>query len=231
MDSAYRYLLLNRDQSIPAILAYKRGAQVVLCQEGGVILYEKAINLYYISLDDNSLLEADWYNAASKAECLVLRENNIEAVKQRIHPTIVNPCRQMLFLGNAPACPKSDGLEIKKLSMVDLEFVCAHYKMHLDDGYIAQRISAGYVYGAYYNGALAGFAGRHSDGSMGMLEVLPQYQRLGIGSALGCFMINLVLDSGEIPYAHIFPDNEASLGMTSRIPGAVFTDELVAWMA
>ncbi len=231
MDSAYQYLIRNRDQNLPAIHALKRGAEVVFCQKGGVILYERAINLYYISLDDNALLDSDWRDASLQAECLVLRENNIEAAKDTIRPAVVNPCRQMLFLGKAPVCPPIDGLEIKPLSIDDLAFVCAHYKMHLDDGYIAERISCGHVYGAYYNGALAGFAGRHSDGSMGMLEVLAQFQRLGIGSALGCFMINLVLASGEIPYAHIFPDNEASLGMTGRIPGAVFTDELVAWMA
>ncbi len=231
MESKARdYLLKNRDQNIPAIYALQRGAEVLLSDNDGVILYEKNNDLYYISLDDNSLLQRDWQYEKRHSECLVLREKNIEALKERIQPNVINPCRQVLFLGEAPALSNIEGLEIKKLTIDELDFVCAHYKMHLDQGYMAARLLGGHVYGAYYNGALAGFAGRHSDGSMGMLEVLPEYRRHGIGSALGCYLINLVKSLGQIPYAHIFPDNEASLAMTTQIPGAVLTNEIVAWM-
>jgi tRNA (guanine37-N1)-methyltransferase len=225
---ALKYLKKNNDQNLPAILALERGAKPVVCEEGGVILYEAANDLYYISLDDSNLLSAWEY--LKRTECLVLRENNIDAVAERIGVAVVNRCRQMIYRGAAPKPPKIMGLTIKRLSVADLGFVCAHYKMHLDAGYIEERLASGNVYGAYYNQRLAGFAGRHSDGSMGMLEVLPEFRRLGLGTALGCFLINLVITSGDIPYAHIFPNNEASLAMTGKLQGAAYTPELVAWV-
>ena len=227
---AEAYLVKNREQNLPAIYALMRGAQPVVCEEGGVILYDAANELYYISLSDNALLQA-WRHELPYYDLLVLREGNIEAVRRHVGVKIVNPCRQVIFLGEAPAMPNIEGLAIASLTAADLDFVCDHYKMHLHRNYMKARLEAGDLFGAYYRGALAGFAGRHSDGSVGMLEVLPEYRRLGIGSALGCHVIRLVKSLSQIPYAHIFPDNGASLAMTGQLPGATFTDELVAWMA
>ena len=67
------------------------------------------------------------------------------------------------------------------------------------------------MYGAYVEGKLAGFMSRHIEGSMGLLEVLPEYRRLGIGSSLEAYMTNLILDRGEMPFCQLITDNGKSL--------------------
>ena len=53
-----------------------------------------------------------------------------------------------------------------------------------DEGYVTERLRAGVMIGAFVDGRLAGFAGIHSEGSMGMLEVFEPFRRQGIGYAL-----------------------------------------------
>ena len=42
--------------------------------------------------------------------------------------------------------------------------------------YVAERLAAGAMTGAFLDGVLAGFIGIHEEGSIGMLEVLPAYR-------------------------------------------------------
>ena len=64
-------------------------------------------------------------------------------------------------------------------------YVCEHYSKSDIGGleHIRQAIGAGML-GAFVDGTLAGFAGFHGEGSIGLLEVLPAYRRRGLGEAL-----------------------------------------------
>jgi len=223
------YLNGNREQNIPALIALKAGARAVVCEQGGVVLYDPVNRLYFVSADDNAVLQGGWWDKSLNAEVLALRERNIDAAAQHIGARHVRRCHQVVFT-RAPQCRTVEGLAIEPLDERHIDFVCGHYAMALERDYLLERLSSGSVFGAYYQGDPAGFIGRHSEGSIGMLEVLPQYKRRGIGTALACFMIRRVLSLGETPYAHIFVGNEASLQMIRRIPGAVLLDECVAWV-
>ena len=61
-------------------------------------------------------------------------------------------------------------------------YVCEHYSKSDIGGleHIRQAIGAGML-GAFVDGTLAGFAGFHGEGSIGLLEVLPAYRRRGLG--------------------------------------------------
>ncbi len=227
---AYEYLQKNRLQNTPALEALKRGASVVTCQSGGVILYDSSRNIYFVSVDDNALIGSGWWDKSKYSEVLALREQNIDAIVQKTDATHVMSCRQMVFLGKSPACPPIEGLIIDPLCEKHTDFVMAHYTMALERDYIVSRLNSGDVFGAHYHGTLVGFVGRHYDGSIGMLEVLPAFRRLHIGTSLACFMINRVMSLGETPYAHILLDNLPSLALTGSVDGAEISDELIAWI-
>ena len=45
---------------------------------------------------------------------------------------------------------------------------------------------------------LAGFMDMHTEGSMGLLEIFPEYQRQGLATELQKDMINFILGGGSI---------------------------------
>ena len=79
--------------------------------------------------------------------------------------------------------------------------------------------------GAFLDGELAGFAGVHNDGGMGMLEVLEPFRKRGIGSLLEAEMIRRELAAGHVPYAHVFVENEISAALQKKIRHALCTGE------
>jgi GNAT superfamily N-acetyltransferase len=95
--------------------------------------------------------------------------------------------------------------------------------------YIHSRIEKREIYGAFINGKLAGFAGTHTDGSIGMLEVLPEYRRRGLGSELESFLINLHLSKSYTPFCQIFSDNAVSLGLQRKL-GLQISGEHLYWL-
>jgi GNAT superfamily N-acetyltransferase len=229
---ARAYLARRCEQNAPALTALDNGAEVVFAGPGGVVLYERASGVHFVSADDNAILPiCDWrFEQAEPVEALALREHNIDAVKRALGLSTAKRCRQVVFIGKLPDAAPIDGLHIAPLGVDDADFVHTHYAMGFDKPYIEQRLGAGDVFGAYHHGALAGFIGRHGEGAIGMLEVLPAYRRLGIGTALVHLMIARLQRLGETPHAHIFVENAASFAMAKGIPGAMFCDEEVAWV-
>jgi len=107
--------------------------------------------------------------------------------------------------------------DIKKLTTEHFPVVREHYRTVDDDEYIQERIESGALFGAFEGGALLGFAGEHSEGSLGLLEVLPQYRRRGVASALASFLIAKQLSRGYVPYAHALCTNAASIAMQVKL--------------
>ena len=85
------------------------------------------------------------------------------------------------------------------------------------------------TFGAFVGGALAGFIGTHAEGSMGMLEIFPEYRRRGLGCALEAGLIRRLLERGEIPFCQVIEGNEASMRLQEKL-GMTFSDEPVYWM-
>lgn len=122
------------------------------------------------------------------------------------------------------------GLEIRRLDMREVRFVQTHY--HSLDGadYVRERIAAGTMYGAFMQGAQAGFIGEHDEGAMGMLVVLPAYRMRGIAYALERDAIRRALQEGKRPYCQVAEGNEASLRLQTKL-GFSLSDASVVWMA
>ncbi len=120
------------------------------------------------------------------------------------------------------------GVEIKLLTKADFSFVRQVYKTVDEDDYIRERIGEGML-GAWYHGQLAGFMGTHSDGTMGLLEVLPEYRQLGIGKALESEMIRKLRSQGRRTYGNIFKDNPLSLTIHKKM-GVFISSDPIFWL-
>ena len=128
---------------------------------------------------------------------------------------------------NPPAPDPS--VEIWPLDLGDLPVVREHYRLVRDAEVLAERITAGEMFGACVDDRVAGFIGLHAEGAVGMLTVLEQYRRRGIGRALFIHLIRRELRRGHIPYSHILQDNPVSLTLQQRA-GMTLHPEPVWWV-
>ena len=127
-----------------------------------------------------------------------------------------NACWQMGWLRTTPPPLPELGAEVRPLDASHLPTVCANYQME-DEEYLGWLIDRGELFGAFDGDALMAFIGRHAEGSMGLLEVLPQYRRRGLGRLLQSHMIGLELSRGRVPYGQVFDGNEASLALQQSL--------------
>ena len=92
-----------------------------------------------------------------------------------------------------------------------------------------EYLRLGLVYGGFVNGKIIGMIGLHYQGSMGLLEVKPEYRRNGYGEIMEKFLINSRLEKGLIPYCQIIDDNAASLALQRKL-GLDLSDNKLYWM-
>ncbi len=139
-------------------------------------------------------------------------------------------CRQHAYFGAEPLpVVLPEGMELRDLGMDALDLVMEKYT-HADGDrdYIAGRLAYGMI-GAYFGETCAGFIGVHGEGSMGLLEVFPEFRRRGVAMALESVMTNRMLEKGLIPYGHVVVGNEASLALQKKL-GFTFAEKTVRWM-
>lgn len=150
-------------------------------------------------------------------------------------------------------------IRFRSLGMGFLNEVMGHYDLTGRE-YLEERLKSGNIYGAFIDentdgnpngnikeninetvnknvgndgiatGKLAGFAGVHQEGSLGMLEVYEEYRGQGIGRALEAFMVNLHLSMGYTPYGMVAADNHVSLRLQKKA-GLCISKEKIYWVA
>jgi GNAT superfamily N-acetyltransferase len=123
---------------------------------------------------------------------------------------------QSAYLGRDLMPLPDTGLTVRQLEPRHLAQVSAHYKLS-DEHYLRWLLERGALYGAFQQDELCGFIGTHAEGSVGLLEVLPQYRRRGIATMLQRFMTDLELRRGHVPYGQIFDGNEPSLALQTSL--------------
>lgn len=137
-------------------------------------------------------------------------------------------CVQSVYLG-LERLPVMEGVNIRKLGKGAKEAVLAHYYTVGDPAYIDKLLREETMYGVYEGDALAGFAGFHPEGSIGLLEIFPEFRRKGYGSALQSHLANLMLDRGYVPFGQVFPDNRKSLALQKKL-GFQISQERMYWL-
>ena len=224
------YLERDRVRRIDMIEAVRRG--------GAKILYAEADAVLLLKLDLFCLLVSDTVEAGGRAlrtvpEGVRLFVAHNEASRDAVfaaYPEInhASACWQAYYPGTEPI-PVPDVCRIRPFPKEELPLLLSVYDPEGDPARYLERIENGDVLAAYRDGEIAGFIGFHSDGSSGMLEVLPKFRRLGIGSALEIALHNLALSRGWTPYGQIYTTNDASRKLQERL-GMVVSDGAIYWM-
>lgn len=117
--------------------------------------------------------------------------------------------------------------DIRRLDRRFLKRIADNYEL-ADEGEIAALLDAGVIYGAFAGGDLAGFIGRHEEGSVGLLFVFPEFRRMGIAEALERNYVNRELAEGNVAYGQIFVGNTPSRQLQEKL-GMDFSDKFICW--
>ena len=206
------------------------GTKIYYSEDDGVMLRIGGNGPYAISAKTADamkkmadLIEEKRYMAVVRPFCFLP-----ELFKIKGNPVEMMPCYQAAY-PKKDLFPEEDipGIKIKPLTEEQLEFVCKNYDD--EEGYIKTRIEYGMLGAFDENENCAAFIGFHGEGSMGLLKVLPEYQRRGIGFALETRTINRRIKEGRIPYGHVVVGNEKSTGLQKKA-GMQFSEKIVTWV-
>lgn len=207
----------------------RRGtAELLYAEEDGVLLCESG-GIHMMSAAGPAAAER-CFALLSRCAMLVGHElwYKAEAVRRfGLHEEQI--CYQAAWLAPDPPAAAPFGGELRLLGEEMAQWVYDHYS-HPFGGvaYMQGALRRGML-GAFVDGACAGFAGFHEEGSIGMLEVLPVYRRRGVGEALLRGAVRLALERGQYAFGQVFTDNQASLALQRKV-GMSVSRERLFWL-
>ncbi len=112
--------------------------------------------------------------------------------------------------------------------MEHLSIILENYA-HITEDEAREDLKNGDIIGAYVEGELAGFIGFHPEGSIGMLEVLPKFRRMGLGYDLEAAAINRRLSEGLPAYCQVREDNIPSQKLQEKL-GMQRSENVCLWV-
>lgn len=214
---------LNKDYYLnyPLIKAIEHGFDVVCADDRGVLLADEYPTFALLSSSEPlsflrhfakpELMEVFGAEAGKIAQSHFGFENALK-------------CHQYYY----PLATIDSDLELELAKTSDVSLISQHYAL-ADEQEIRETIEKGIMWVLREENQVIGFIGRHMDGSMGMMEVLPAYRRLGWGEKMERAVIKIVLSEGDLPYGHVVIGNTASQQMQEKL-GFIRCSETVTWL-
>lgn len=203
-----RKLSRQKRNNIHLMESLSRGLGEILFMQGEeVIIQDDDAATTFLYTEDKRMSEV--MQAALPPQASLILANNKELSDQLQEQGwhLIGACSQYLYTAKEPLPVKYKN--IRQLTLDDLDYVNQHY--HYEEReYLARRIWAGLMFGAYDGDRLVGFIGVHGEGSGGMLYVDREYRRQGIAESLEAYLLNRCIERGWIPYGHVMEGNEAS---------------------
>ena len=232
---ALKYFGRNKKLYTDMAECVSRGAAKILyAGRDGVLLYEKSSGNHMLASEEKAaakrILETLDENSLRERSGLLVAhgENARAAAYEMLNVEGETACFQVVYCSKEPRALRGM-LSFRKPERVEIETIKKEYHLESPEN-IEKLCAAGQIWcGVTGEGEFVGFIGRHPEGSMGLLQVFPEYRRRGYGEELECFMINVFLSEGRIPYGHIIENNSKSLNLQKKL-GYEVADEKVYWL-
>lgn len=156
---------------------------------------------------------------------VVLHQMDMKEAVAGLGYHIGDECWQSAYTKSTPM--EETLADIRQLDRSYAKLIDENYDL-ADEEEITAQLDAGVIFGAFVDGELAGFIGRHDEGSVGMLFVFPEFRRMGIAEALERNYVNRELAQGNVPYGQIFVGNTPSRQLQEKL-GMDFSDKFICW--
>ena len=206
------------------ILPIKRGtADIIYAGQDGVFIREMESDIYMMVSDDFDM-GRDLMDGIGK-------QSHICVYRKDIADYLYEKYGYKKYVENVLAVYKKaeyvkqnqHTLDIQPLTPIHINWVHEHNN-HLDYEYLNERLKCGAIYGGFLDGELCGSIGIHAEGAIGMIKILDNFKRQGFALELGGFMVNNLLDRGDIPFSHIEFDNKASIDLHKKLGFEISVD-------
>lgn len=122
-------------------------------------------------------------------------------------------CNVVVWTGDAPRVRGQRDIRVLTPAYADLIRERYDHAEYFTPGELEDLLEAGAFLGGFEQGRLVGFVGEHAEGCMGALQVSVDHRREGWGTALAAAKVARTLEEGNVPWAEVWPDNEASLAL------------------
>lgn len=247
LEDCKELLLRKKLHHMDMIELIHRGRAVLVAQQGDEILLEDSGShiLYHTWLRDERQAKTD--SSATllhrlkelgkdRAPGIVLHQREFVEVLEHQGYHLERECMQAVCTrreqlpitglyalnGSVPA----SGIHIEELPSEAFSQICPGVE---EPESARSSMEKGMVYGAFLEESLAGVIGILADGSIGMLEVLPEYRRRKVALALETYACNRLLSQGLTPYGQITVGNEAALALQEKL-GLCVAKENIFWL-
>lgn len=227
VDKAIEYLSQDSISYIDILKPIRRKtADIIYAEKDGVIIYERKSQACMIAMQDlekcKSAIDFSDYSIYA-----VHNKEIAQYIEQEYNFAHNFETYQAVY--SKKDIVRDDFDSIKVLTKDYLGLVSQHYGGVDDREYIEDLISRKQIWGIFDNGNLAGFIGEHLEGSIGLLEVLPEHRRKGYGYKLQAFLINHYLKLNQVPFCQVKIDNAASLALQRKL-GMQISTETTIWV-
>ncbi len=204
------------------------GAEILYAEKDGLLMLYKDIYVLFGTCKEglNKAL-----SLVDEARCFVCssEEEGVAVLEKFKNITKKKACYQILY-------KQPFGLEIPPNTVVEelpptdvnIDFVTKTYTLGFSREDIKRLMTDFTFYVTYTGGKLSGYIGRHDEGSIGLLEIMPEFRRMGLGAFLVDYSVKRVNESGEVAYCNIEISNEKSLKMHLKM-NFIPSDKLVYW--
>ena len=225
---ALQYLEQDVVLNIGMIEPINRGtADFLYAEKDGVLLLEKKSGAYMMSVDEPDLAERLVAEIIDAKLFVTYQQFCLPIIKNSFGLSPQFKCLQAAYL-NKTLLQTDVSIKIYMLNSAHIQEVLEHYHTMDDPDYIKKLIGNGQIYGTFVDGSLAGFIGIHLEGSIGMLEVLPEFRRRGIGYALESYIVNMMVEKGWTPFCEVFDSNLNSINMQKKL-GFELSNQYLYW--
>lgn len=227
-EIAIEYLMKNTLLHMGMIEAIRRDtADILYANIDGVLIQEQRSKAYMMSINN---FDVGRKLIDSLSECSLIavhQDYMVDYISKKFSLDEQLECFQVVYM-NKDKLNVNGELEMRLLEEKQVGVVLQHYDK-LSTNEIQTLLRNKSLFGGYKEGVLIGFIGTHLEGSLGILEIFPQYRKLGYGTILESYMVNTMLDKGLTPFAQIEVNNEKSLALQDKLGFSISKDKLY-WM-
>ncbi len=202
--------------------AMLKDAQAPDCYQAGKSLLVKtpskdgafAFFAYGDDAEETTSIEPLLSHLEGSEQLFYVQDDRVAAViRERFSIGLASDCIQLYLPEDVPLGEGGDG--IVELLPDQAAYIHAHYSYRdvIPVDYLRERIEKAPAIGIMANGVLAGFVMTHEEMTMGVLHVLPEYRRIGLGKRLNAELSRRLRALNLPCIVEIVSDNHASLSL------------------
>lgn len=224
-DKALEYLAKDSLLHMDMLEAIRRGnALIMYASSAGVMLKEKYSGAYMLSQMDMNL-GIKLLEKLHKPKLIEVHQENLaQYALGRFGFSDMLECFQVVYTSKAKP-EKTRNLVIRRPTNEELVIIKRNYNKISDEEFYKIN-DMGNLYVGIADGKMVGFVGSQLEGSIGLLQVFPEFRRMGFGTELEKYMIWLMMDKGYVPFGQVESHNEKSLAMQKKLGLEISGDKL-----